>query len=118
MQVVTDFKGNDSEFEILRQMVQQSERPLSVSVAQHHRVTDGWRNILGTIAEANEEGIDLKAQVCGRPVGVLFGLELTNNPFSAHASYKAIDHLPLDDKLEKLRAVSYTHLTLPTKRIV
>ena len=100
MQVVTDFKGSDSEFEILRQMVQQSERPLSVSVAQHHRVTDGWRNILGTIAEANEEGIDLKAQVCGRPVGVLFGLELTNNPFSAHPSYQAIDHLPLDKKLE------------------
>ena len=107
MQVVTDFKASDSEFEILRQMVQQSERPLSVSVAQHHRVTDGWRNILGTIAEANEEGIDLKAQVCGRPVGVLFGLELTNNPFSAHPSYQAIDHLPLDKKLEKLRDLSF-----------
>ena len=70
-------------------------------------MTDGWRNILGTIAEANEEGIDLKAQVCGRPVGVLFGLELTNNPFSAHPSYQAIDHLPLDKKLEKLRDLSF-----------
>lgn len=103
MQVVTDFKGSDSEFDILREMVKQSERPLSVSVAQHHRVTDGWRNILGTIEEANKEGINLKAQVCGRPVGVLFGLELTNNPFSAHPSYQAIDDLPLEEKLAKLR---------------
>ncbi|NKB34369.1 MAG: amidohydrolase family protein [Pseudomonadales bacterium] len=107
MQVVTDFKGSDSEFEILRQMVKQSERPLSVSVAQHHRVTDGWRKILGTIEEANKEGIELKAQVCGRPVGVLFGLELTNNPFSAHPSYQAIDHLPLEEKLEQLKSIEF-----------
>lgn len=103
MQVVTDFKGSDSEFEILREMVSQSERPLSVSVAQHHRVTDGWRDILGTIEQANNDGINLKAQVCGRPVGVLFGLELTNNPFSAHPAYQAIDHLPLAEKLSLLK---------------
>jgi N-acyl-D-aspartate/D-glutamate deacylase len=103
LQVVTDFKGSDSEFEILKAMVEQSKRPLSVSVAQHHRVTDGWRKILGTIEDANKEGLELKAQVCGRPVGVLFGLELTNNPFSAHPSYQAIDSLPLEDKLSKLR---------------
>jgi len=103
MQVVTDFKGSDSEFEILREMVAQSERPLSVSVAQHHRVTDGWRDILGTIEQANNEGINLKAQVCGRPVGVLFGLELTNNPFSAHPSFQAIEHLPLSEKLAQLK---------------
>ena len=112
MQVVTDFKGSDSEFEILRQMVQQSDRPLSVSVAQHHRVTDGWRSILGTIEQANKEGINLKAQVCGRPVGVLFGLELTNNPFSAHPSYQAIDHLPLAEKLAKLRDSAFKETLL------
>ena len=103
MQVVTDFKGNDDEFKILKEMVKQSNRPLSVSVAQHHRVTDGWRNILQTIEEANKEGINLKAQVCGRPIGVLFGLELTNNPFSAHPSYQEIEHLPLKKKLSRLR---------------
>ena len=103
MQVVTDFKGSDSEFDILKAMVKESERPLSVSVAQHHRVTDGWRSILETIEAANKEGIELKAQVCGRPVGVLFGLELTNNPFSAHPSYQVIDTLPLEEKLAKLR---------------
>jgi N-acyl-D-aspartate/D-glutamate deacylase len=93
-------------------MVKQSHCPLSVSVAQHHRVTDGWRNILGTIEEANKEGINLKAQVCGRPIGVLFGLELTNNPFSAHPSYQAIEHLTLEDKLKKLRNPVFKHKLL------
>ena len=103
MQVVTDFKGNDNEFELLKEMTKQSGRPLSVSVAQHHRVTDGWRNILRTIERANSEGVKLTAQVCGRPIGVLFGLELTNNPFSAHPSFIEIKDLPLDEKLFKLR---------------
>ncbi|MFL2872910.1 MAG: amidohydrolase family protein [Pseudohongiellaceae bacterium] len=103
MQVVTDFKGNDNEFELLKEMAKQSGRPLSVSVAQHHRVTDGWRSILRTIERANSEGVKLTAQVCGRPIGVLFGLELTNNPFSAHPSFIEIKDLPLDEKLFKLR---------------
>ena len=103
MQVVTDFKGNDNEFELLKEMAKQSGRPLSVSVAQHHRVTDGWRSILRTIERANSEGVKLTAQVGGRPIGVLFGLELTNNPFSAHPSFIEIKDLPLDEKLFKLR---------------
>ncbi len=103
MQVVSDFKGDDDEFELMCEMVRQSGRPLSVSVAQHHRVTDGWRKILDDIASANREGLNIKAQVCGRPVGVLLGLELTNNPFSAHPSYEAIAQLPLESRLERLR---------------
>ncbi|MDG2420592.1 MAG: amidohydrolase family protein [Gammaproteobacteria bacterium] len=115
MQVVTDFKGSEGEFEILKEMVKQSNRPLSVSVAQHHRVTDGWRNILNTIEEANKEGIDLKAQVCGRPVGVLFGLELTNNPFSAHPSFQSIEHLTLKEKLKKLKDPAFKEKLLSEK---
>jgi len=103
LQVVTDFKENESEFHILREMAGRSQRPLTVSVAQHHRSPQGWRTILDNIAEANNEGINIKAQVCGRPVGVLLGLELTNNPFSTHPSFKAIEHLPLQEKLAQLR---------------
>lgn len=103
LQVVTDFKENQGEFHILREMVKQSGRPLSVSVAQHHRAPEAWRKILDNIAAANAEGIPIKAQVCGRPVGVLFGLELTNNPFSAHPSYQAIKDLPFVERLAHLR---------------
>jgi N-acyl-D-aspartate/D-glutamate deacylase len=45
----------------------------------------------------------MRAQVCGRPVGILFGFELTLNPFSQHPSYRAIAHLPLAVRVEKLR---------------
>ena len=107
MQVVTDFKGDDNEIEILKEMARHSGRPLSVSVAQHHRVTEGWKSILSSIESANKEGVKLAAQVCGRPIGVLFGLELTNNPFSAHPSFVEISDLPLKEKLSKLREPSF-----------
>ena len=115
MQVVTDFKGDDNEFEILKEMARQSGRPLSVSVAQHHRVTEGWKSILSSIEAANREGVKLLAQVCGRPIGVLFGLELTNNPFSAHPSFIEISNLPHEEKLSQLRDPSFRRKLLAEK---
>jgi N-acyl-D-aspartate/D-glutamate deacylase len=41
--------------------------------------------------------------VATRPVGVLFGLELTVNPFSSHPSYREIKDLPLAERVKRLR---------------
>jgi N-acyl-D-aspartate/D-glutamate deacylase len=45
----------------------------------------------------------MRAQVCGRPVGILFGLELTLHPFSLHPSYRQIGRLPLAERVRQLR---------------
>ena len=45
----------------------------------------------------------MRAQVCGRPVGVLLGLELTMNPFTAHPVYQEIKDKPLGEKVAALR---------------
>ena len=42
-------------------------------------------------------------QVAGRPVALLYGLELSFNPFSTCPSYAAVADLPLEQKLAKLR---------------
>jgi N-acyl-D-aspartate/D-glutamate deacylase len=103
LQVVSDFRDRANELNIFRTMVQQSGRPLSISLTQHNRSPQGWRDILRFISEANADGLPVRAQVCGRPVGVLFGLELTHNPFSAHPSYRAIADQPLAQRLSRLR---------------
>jgi N-acyl-D-aspartate/D-glutamate deacylase len=103
LQVVSDFRDRANELGIFRTMVQQSGRPLSISLTQHNRSPQGWREILRFITEANADGLPVRAQVCGRPVGVLFGLELTHNPFSAHPSYRAIADQPLAQRLSRLR---------------
>jgi N-acyl-D-aspartate/D-glutamate deacylase len=84
-------------------MVSESGRPLSISLVQDDRAPDAWRWILDQINAANADGLEMRAQVCGRPVGLLFGLELTHNPFSAHPEFREIAKLPLDQKVARLR---------------
>ena len=103
LQFVSDFNDPLKEAAMLRRIVEASSRPLSVSLAQADVAPDGWRLLLGAIERAASDGLPMRAQVAPRPVGVLLGLELTLNPFSAHPSYEAIASLPFEKRVEMLR---------------
>ncbi|MEM9377298.1 MAG: amidohydrolase family protein, partial [Pseudomonadota bacterium] len=83
--------------------VERSGRPLSVSLAQADVAPEGWKLLLAEIERAAEDGLDMRAQVGPRPVGLLLGLELTLNPFSGHPVYQAIAHEPFEARLSALR---------------
>lgn len=104
LQLVSDFHPDSAaEFAMFRRIVEQSGRPLSFSLAQSHHAPDSFRLILDALTQAVDAGLPMKAQVSPRAVGVLFGLDLTLNPFSAHQIYKAIAHLPLAARIAALR---------------
>jgi N-acyl-D-aspartate/D-glutamate deacylase len=107
LQVVTDFKDRTAEFDMFRRMMSESGRPLSVSLVQSDTSPDFYRWVLKAIDQANADGMEMRGQVCGRPVGLLFGLELTNNPFSAHGAWKEIAKLPLAQKVAKLKEPAF-----------
>jgi N-acyl-D-aspartate/D-glutamate deacylase len=102
LQIVTDHPADESEFAMLRGLAERSGRPLSISLGQAERAPDKWRQALAMIARAVDDGLALKAQVCGRAVGLLYGLELSLNPFCTHPSWSAIADLPLAGKLAAL----------------
>jgi len=103
LQFVSDFNDPEKEAAMLRRIVERSGRPLSVSLAQSDLAPEGWRALLGAIEQAVADGLPMRAQVAGRPVGVLLGLELTLNPFSAHPVYKEIADRPLAERVAALR---------------
>ncbi len=103
LQFVTDFKDGKLEFAMLRQLVAESGRPLSVSLAQPEGSPDGWKKLLSWIGEAADAGLPMRAQVAGRPVGIMLGLDATLNPFVAHPSFKALTDLPLAEKVARMR---------------
>ena len=103
LQFVSDFDDPKKEAAMLRRIVETSGRPLSVSLAQSDLAPEGWRVLLGSIEQAVEDGLPMRAQVCGRPVGVLLGLDLTMNPFTAHPVFQEIKDKPLADKVAALR---------------
>lgn len=103
LQVITDFVDAPAERAMLKRLVMESGRPLSFSLAQSDRAPDAWRGLLAFLDECAADGLPVKGQVCGRPVGLLLGLSLTLNPFSAHPAYKEIEHLPFDQRLAIMR---------------
>ena len=102
-QMVSDFSDAQEEISLLNKISHKSGRPLSVSLAQSHTAPDNWRMLLSYLENTNSEDGQMKAQVAPRPVGVLLGLELTLNPFSAHPTYQEIADRPLSDRIEALR---------------
>jgi N-acyl-D-aspartate/D-glutamate deacylase len=103
LQLVSDFEDLPTELPMLRRIVEASGRPLSIAVGQWHHAPDRWRTILDWVAEANRDGLEIAAQVPGRPIGLLLGFELSMNPFMYCASYKALSGLPIAERLAALR---------------
>jgi N-acyl-D-aspartate/D-glutamate deacylase len=103
MQVVADFRdGIDTEFGMLRRLVERGGRPLTLSVLQRENKPEEWRDLLGRIAGANAHGLPMTAQFRGRPTSVLMGFELTVNPFRPFPSFAAIAALPFAQKVTAL----------------
>ena len=93
LQFISDFDDIDSEFAIVRRMARESGRPLSVSLLQASEAPDRWRKILDRVEQARAAGEPIRTQVCGRPIGVMMGLDFSANPFRSCASYCEVAHL-------------------------
>ncbi len=106
LQFVTDIsdqrEAGVAEFQILRRLVQKSGRPLSLNITQREIDPDGWKRLMAMIGEANSDGISIKGQIMGRPIGLVLGFELTQNPFMAYPSFEALAKLPFAEKVRRL----------------
>ncbi len=105
IELISDFDTPDleTEFEMIRGLVETSGRPLSLSLAQSHRGSEGWRKILSRIEGAARDGLPIRAQVAPRPIGLLLGLQGTLNPFVAHETFAAIRDRTLAGKVAAMR---------------
>jgi N-acyl-D-aspartate/D-glutamate deacylase len=93
-----------TEFGVMRRIAQRCGRPLSYSLIQMPTGDPkAWRQSLELLSDAATEGLDMRAQIAPRPVGMFYGLELTFHPFAYHPSYKAISHLPLAQRVARMK---------------
>jgi N-acyl-D-aspartate/D-glutamate deacylase len=95
--------GAAERFALLRKIAEASGRPVSFTFMQTPQNPGDWRDILDELARAQADGLPIKGQVIPRPTGGLLGLELSLHPFSLNPSFKAIEHLPLDQKVARMR---------------
>jgi N-acyl-D-aspartate/D-glutamate deacylase len=103
LQFVLDLSTLDEDLPMMLRVADKTRCPISFSITQNDRAPQRWRQTLAEINAAAARGLSITAQIAARPVGLLLGLELSRNPFQTHPSYKAIAHLPLKERLERLR---------------
>lgn len=93
-----------SEFALMRRLAERSGRPLSYSLIQMPTgEEDAYRVSLAALSDAAEAGLEMRAQVAPRPVGMFYGLDLSFHPFAFHPSYKAIRNLPLAERVARMK---------------
>lgn len=93
-----------SEFALMRRLAERSGRPLSYTLIQMPAGDpDAWRQSLEALSAAAKDGLQMRAQVAPRPVGMFYGLDLSFHPFAFHPSYKKIAHLPRTERVARMQ---------------
>lgn len=110
LQAVSDFDMEkslerfDAEFDVLERMAEAAPgHPLSISLMQRDLDTTQWKKIIARAEKASARGVQIRLQVGARGIGVLLGFEATFHPFIGFPSYKAIAHLPLAERVARMR---------------
>lgn len=103
LQVISDFGDPDAEFAMLQRVAAQANTPLTFSLLQRESRPGLWRAMLEKLERARAEGQHLTGQVMGRPVGLMFGWDLSQHPFVGKPSWPALAALPFAERLAALR---------------
>lgn len=91
------------EFAMIRRIAEHSARPAVFTLSQRHKQPDTWKELLGYADRAIADGVSVRPVVAPRAIGVLLGLEGSQNPFSGTPSYKTIAHLPVAERARRMR---------------
>ncbi|MBS0243167.1 MAG: amidohydrolase family protein, partial [Proteobacteria bacterium] len=84
IEFVSDWDEPDtkSEFDMLRRVAEQSGRPVLFSVSRRHEAkrANQWRELIAYADQAQRDGVNIRPVTAPRAVGVLLGLEGSQNP--------------------------------------
>lgn len=97
--------NNDAreELKIIRTVARASGRPLNFSLIAVGFNPEGWDLYVEGLRDAHEAGLLIRGQFLPRPIGLLFGLDMSFHPFSLNPSYREIANLPLAQKVVRMR---------------
>ena len=101
-QMVTDigYTTYEEQVPLLTSIAAAAGRPLTYT----HPQSKDWRRGIQLLDEANRKpGVDIKAQLLPRPVGMMLGLSVSAHPFCTTATFLALRDRPLDEIVAEMR---------------
>ena len=101
-QMVTDvgYTTYEEQVPLLTSIAAAAGRPLTYT----HPQSEDWQRGIELLDAANRKpGVDIKAQLLPRPVGMMLGLSVSAHPFCMTRTYLAIKELPLAARVAEMR---------------
>jgi N-acyl-D-aspartate/D-glutamate deacylase len=94
---------HNAEFAMLRRIIEDCGRPAVFTLTQRHSRPEVWRDLLRGADKAAADGLSIRPVFAPRAIGVLLGLTGSQNPFAATPTYRSIAHLPLAERVQRMR---------------
>jgi N-acyl-D-aspartate/D-glutamate deacylase len=106
MEIVSDWNepSPEEEFEVLRRIAKSTNRPIVFTCNQRHDRTEYWHDLMRLAREAKNENLSIRPVVAPRPIGILLGLNGSQNPFSGTPTYKNIAHLNFKERVNIMKS--------------
>ena len=92
-----------AEIDWMGRLAKEIGRPVTYSLVQTHTEIDRFKLLLERSEALRAEGVPIFPQVANRATGILTGLQTDQHTFSTRASYREIAHLPLAERVERMR---------------
>ena len=99
----SDFDDEEFELRWMRKFAKETGRPVWFLLTDRYSDPERWRRLLKAVHEARAQGLNLSAQMAGRPIGVMMGIGTALNPFTVRPSYKELESLPIEEQRRRLR---------------
>jgi N-acyl-D-amino-acid deacylase len=117
----SDFDNEDEELAWMTKFGQDTGRPIWFLLTDRPTDMTRWKRLIGGVHKARAAGAKVTAQVPGRPVGVLLGIDTALNPFSIRPSYQALLKLPVAERMKRLQDPAFRQTVLneaPSQELV
>jgi N-acyl-D-amino-acid deacylase len=98
----SDFDDEEYELRWMRKQAKATGRPVWFLLTDRFEDPERWQRLMKAVHTARADGLPLTAQIAGRPIGVMMGIGTALNPFTVRPTYKAIEHLPIEEQRKRL----------------
>lgn len=105
------------EIEWMHRLSAEIARPVSFALLQLDSQPDQWRELLDICEKTKVDGANVVAQFAARPFGILSGHQTEANLFLNRPAYAEIAHLPLPERVARLKDPAVRERILGSERV-
>jgi N-acyl-D-aspartate/D-glutamate deacylase len=114
-EMASDLMPEGQELAWMEKLSSETRRPITFACLQNDIDPGQWRRLLEASAEANRRGANMAPQIAARPTSLLMGLQSSVHPFIGNAGYQALAHLPIDERVRRMREPAVRRAILEEK---